>query len=50
MREVMKREREREREEAKPSANIERATEKKKPRGETEGIVLNTSAAGDVFI
>lgn len=45
-------EREREREEATPSADIERATEiakKKKPRGETEGIVLNTSE-GDVFI
>lgn len=28
---------------------IERATEKK-PRGETEGIVLNTSEVGDVFI
>lgn len=38
-----------EREEATPFANIERATEKKL-RGETEGIVLNTSAEGDVFI
>lgn len=27
-----------------------RAKKKKKPRGETEGIVLNTSAEGDVFI
>lgn len=45
----MRREREREREEATPSANIKRATEKK-PRGEAEGIVLNTSAIGDVFI
>lgn len=44
--EVMRREREREREEATPSANIERATEKSQ---EERLRALNTSAV-DVFI
>lgn len=45
----MRRERERERGSGHPLPSIEKATELK-PRAETEGVMLNTSAVRDVFI